>query len=202
MPTLVKVQACPHRRARRSTPSLYPPRQHAPPGATAHEETKLQSALDPGRPVAGWLILAVTVIEVALIVSLMLAGGFETGALARDTVFAAVMLILNGIVGLCLLVGGTRHHEQRFGQHGVSALLATLAAISVLTLVLPNFTTSVPGPIHNSSQLAFIAVISFVLYGTFALVQGVVHLVICARPTCSRPSCRRGWRKGLVLPVR
>ena len=105
----------------------------------------------------------------------MLAGGFETGALARDTVFAAVMLILNGIVGLCLLVGGTRHHEQSFGLHRVSASLATLAAISVLTLVLPNFTTSVPGPIYNTNQLAFIAVISLVLYGTFALVQTVRH---------------------------
>ena len=106
------------------------------------------------------LALAVTVIEVALIVSLMLAGGASTGALARDTVFAAVMLILNGIVGLCLLVGGSRHREQSFGQHGVSASLATLAAIAVLTLVLPNFTTSLPGPVYNPSQLAFIAVIS------------------------------------------
>jgi Ca2+:H+ antiporter len=95
------------------------------------------------------LALAVTVIEVALIVSLMLAGGASTGALARDTVFAAVMLILNGIVGLCLLVGGSRHREQSFGQHGVSASLATLAAIAVLTLVLPNFTTSLPGPVYN-----------------------------------------------------
>ena len=121
------------------------------------------------------LALAVTVIEVALIVSLMLAGGASTGALARDTVFAAVMLILNGIVGLCLLVGGSRHREQSFGQHGVSASLATLAAIAVLTLVLPNFTTSLPGPVYNPSQLAFIAVISLVLYGTFALVQTVRH---------------------------
>ena len=121
------------------------------------------------------LALAVTVIEVALIVSLMLAGGAATAALARDTVFAAVMLILNGLVGLCLLVGGTRHREQSFGQHGVSASLATLAAIAVLTLVLPNFTTSLPGPVYNPSQLAFIAVISLVLYGTFALVQTVRH---------------------------
>jgi Ca2+:H+ antiporter len=85
------------------------------------------------------------------------------------------MLILNGIVGLCLLVGGSRHREQSFGQHGVSASLATLAAIAVLTLVLPNFTTSLPGPVYNPSQLAFIAVISLVLYGTFALVQTVRH---------------------------
>jgi Ca2+:H+ antiporter len=112
---------------------------------------------------------------VALIVSLMLAGGPATGALARDTVFAAIMLILNGIVGLCLLVGGSRHGEQRFGLYGVSASLATLAAIAVLTLVLPNHTTSAPGPTYSPSQLAFIAIVSLVLYGTFTLVQTVRH---------------------------
>lgn len=121
------------------------------------------------------LALAVTVIEVALIVSLMLAGGPSTSALARDTVFAAVMLILNGMVGLCLLMGGSRFKEQTFGLLGVSASLATLAAISVLTLVLPNYTTTAPGPVYSPSQLAFIAVVSLVLYGTFVLVQTVRH---------------------------
>lgn len=121
------------------------------------------------------LAVAVTVIEVALIVSLMLAGGPATHGLARDTVFAAVMIILNGMVGLCLLAGGHRHLEQRFGQHGVSASLATLAAIVTLTLVLPNYTVTTPGPSYSSSQLAFIAVISVVLYGTFVLVQTVRH---------------------------
>src|SRR6185312_997922 len=89
------------------------------------------------------LALAVTVIEVALIVSLMLAGGEATAALARDTVFAAVMIILNGMVGICLLAGGSRHGEQVFGLYGVNASLATLAAMAVITLVLPNTTTSV-----------------------------------------------------------
>ena len=121
------------------------------------------------------LALAITVIEVALIVSMMLAGGPETTALARDTVFAAVMLILNGIVGICLLAGGSRYHEQTFGQRGVSASLTTLAAIAVLTLVLPNYTTSVIGPVYSPSQLAFVAIVSLVLYGTFVLVQTVRH---------------------------
>lgn len=121
------------------------------------------------------LAIAITVIEVALIVSLMLHGGASTAELARDTVFAAVMIILNGIVGLCLLVGGSRHKEQAFGLLGVSASLATLAAIAVLTLVLPNYTTSAPGPVYSPSQLGFIAVISLVLYGTFVLVQAVRH---------------------------
>jgi Ca2+:H+ antiporter len=121
------------------------------------------------------LALAITVIEVALIVSLMLSGGPSTAALARDTVFAAVMLILNGIVGLCLLAGGSRYREQSFGLYGVSASLTTLAAIAVLVLVLPNYTTSVAGPTYSSSQLIFVAVVSLVLYGTFVLVQTVRH---------------------------
>ncbi|EJL90048.1 Ca2+/H+ antiporter [Herbaspirillum sp. CF444] len=121
------------------------------------------------------LALAVTLIEVALIVSLMLAGGEATTGLARDTVFAAIMIILNGIVGICLLVGASHHREQSFGQHGVSASLATLAAIAVLTLVLPNYTLTKIGPFYSPSQLAFIAVISLVLYGTFVLVQTVRH---------------------------
>ena len=121
------------------------------------------------------LAVAVTVIEVALIVSLMLSGGPSTTALARDTVFAAVMIILNGIVGACLLVGGSRYGEQRFGLYGVSASLATLAAIAVLTMVLPNYTTTVPGPFYSTGQLGFIAVVCIVLYGTFVLVQAVRH---------------------------
>ncbi len=121
------------------------------------------------------LALAITIIEVALIVVLMLAGGPSTSALARDTVFAAVMIILNGIIGLCLLLGASRHGEQSFGRYGVNASLATLAAIVVLTLVLPNYTTSTPGPVYSASQLGFIAVISLVLYGTFVLVQTVRH---------------------------
>jgi Ca2+:H+ antiporter len=121
------------------------------------------------------LAVAITVIEVALIVSLMLAGGPATAALARDTVFAAVMLILNGMMGLCLLAGGSRHHEQTFSLDGVKASLATLAAIVTLTLVLPNYTTTTPGPVYSTSQLSFIAIVSLVLYGTFVLVQTVRH---------------------------
>jgi Ca2+:H+ antiporter len=121
------------------------------------------------------LALAITVIEVALIVSLMLNGGPATAALARDTVFAAVMLILNGIIGICLLVGASRHHEQRFGLYGVSASLTTLAAIAILTLVLPNYTTTVAGPVYSTSQLIFVAVVSLVLYAAFVLVQTVRH---------------------------
>jgi Ca2+:H+ antiporter len=121
------------------------------------------------------LALAVTVIEVALILALMLAGGAATDALARDTVYAAIMIIVNGLLGGCLLLGGIRFGEQKFELSGASASLATLAAITALTLVLPNFTTTAPGPVYSAAQLSFVAAVSLVLYGTFLLVQTVRH---------------------------
>jgi Ca2+:H+ antiporter len=121
------------------------------------------------------LAIAVTLIEVALIVSLMIAGGAATAALARDTVFATLMIILTGMVGTCLLVGAMRHREQTFGIDGVTGALTTLATIAVLTLILPNYDTHVPGPVYGPGQLAFIALVSLVLYGTFVLVQTVRH---------------------------
>ncbi|KGM57269.1 ionic transporter y4hA [Lysobacter arseniciresistens ZS79] len=121
------------------------------------------------------LALAVTVIEVALIVSMMLSGGEATSALARDTVFAAVMIILNGIIGVSLLAGGRRHHEQGFGLKGVSSGLATLTVIVIFTLVLPNYATSASGPTYTSSQLVFIAVATLVLFGGFTFIQTVRH---------------------------
>ncbi len=121
------------------------------------------------------LAVAVTVIEVALIVSVMLGGGPEKSALARDTVFAAVMLVSNGVVGLCLVLGSVRHGEQGFLIQGASGSLAVLAALTVLTLVLPNFTSTTPGPEFSANQLGFAGVVSLVLYGTFVFVQTVLH---------------------------
>src|ERR1700719_2492587 len=121
------------------------------------------------------LALAVTLIEVALIVSLMIAGGAEAAALARDTVFAAVMIILNGIIGLCLLVGGLRHRQQTFSLDGVSAALVALAAIVVLALVFPNYTVTTPGPYYSPSQLILIAVVSLAIYGAFVFAQTIGH---------------------------
>src|SRR3712207_5895401 len=88
------------------------------------------------------LAVAVTVIEVALIVTLMVSGGPETASLARDTVFAAVMIACNGIVGLCLMVGAVRHGTALFNAEGTGAALATVATLATLSLVLPTFTTS------------------------------------------------------------
>ena len=129
-----------------------------------------------GEPFGTFLLaIAVTVIELGLIVTLMAAGGPDGATLARDTVFAAVMIILNGLVGTCILIGALRHREQIFQQSGVSASLATLSALTVLTLVLPNFTLSEPGPVYAPSQLGFVAVVSFLLYATFVSVQTVRH---------------------------
>jgi Ca2+:H+ antiporter len=121
------------------------------------------------------LAVAVTVIEVALIVSVMIGVGSEKAGLARDTVFAAVMLVCNGIVGLCLLVGGMRHREQGFQVEGASAALAVLAALTTLTLIVPNVTTTAEGPVFSTSQLVFAGAVSLVLYGSFVFIQTVRH---------------------------
>ncbi|SHM97638.1 Ca2+:H+ antiporter [Chitinophaga jiangningensis] len=121
------------------------------------------------------LALAITVIEVSLIVSMMLSKSAGGATLARDTVFAAIMLILTGIIGLSLLIGGYKYKEQAYIKQGVSAALTTLTAISVLTLVLPNYTTTSAGPVYSSSQLIFVAIISLVLYGGFVAVQTGLH---------------------------
>lgn len=121
------------------------------------------------------LAVAVTVIEVSLIVSLMLSDAGDASSLARDTVFAAIMIILNGIVGVCLLAGGARHGEQRFSLRGASSSLNVLTAMVVLSLVLPNYVSSAPGPTYASSQLIFVAIVSVILYGTFVMVQTVRH---------------------------
>ncbi len=121
------------------------------------------------------LALAVTIIEVALIVSMMLSGGEETNGLARDTVFAAVMIILNGLIGMSLLVGGRRHREQEFKLEGINAALGTLSVIVVFTLIVPNYSTSVPGPIYTRSQLIFVAVATLVLFAAFTVFQTMRH---------------------------
>lgn len=121
------------------------------------------------------LALAVTVIEVSLIVSIMLAEGAQAQALARDTLIAAIMITINGIVGICLIAGGRRHLEQSYTQAGVSAGLAMLATLSVLTLVLPNFTTSAREAFYTDQQLLFVAVVSLIIYATFVVAQTIRH---------------------------
>lgn len=120
------------------------------------------------------LAIAVTIIEVALIVSVMLTGGPDKAALARDTVFSAVMIVCTGVVGACTLIGAARHGEQEFRIQGANGALAVLAALSVLTMVLPNYTSG-PGATFSIAQLKFVAIESLVLYGVFVFVQTVRH---------------------------
>jgi Ca2+:H+ antiporter len=121
------------------------------------------------------LALAVTVIEAALIVSVMIAAPAENSGLARDTVFAAVMIVCNGIMGVCLLLGGARHYEQGFQIQGASAALAVLVALTSLVLILPNYATSALGPLFSASQLVFAGLVSLTLYGSFVFVQTIRH---------------------------
>lgn len=128
-----------------------------------------------GEPFGSLLLaVAVTVIEVALIVTLMVSGS-GTSALARDTVFAAVMITLNGIAGLSLLIGAVKYRMAVFNPEGAGSALLTVVALATLTLVLPRFTTSEAGPEFSGAQLAFAAVASLVLYGVFVFTQTVRH---------------------------
>ncbi len=121
------------------------------------------------------LAVAVTVIEASLILSMMFAGGEHTDTLPRDTIYAAIMIIGTGVVGLCLLVGGLAHREQEFRVEGAGAGFAALIVMSGLTLVIPDFTTSTPGGTLSGSQLLFVAVGSAALWAIFVFIQTVRH---------------------------
>lgn len=120
------------------------------------------------------LAVAVTVIEGSLILAMMMSGSANP-SLPRDTVFAAIMLILNGVVGLCLLIGGLRYGEQRFVLEGVNAALCVLAAMSTLVLILPTFTVETPSSAYSRAYLGFIAVVALALYAIFVFVQTLRH---------------------------
>ena len=120
------------------------------------------------------LTLAVTIIEVALIESIVLTPG-SSPALARDTVFAVIMIVCNGLVGVCILWGGLRHHEQDFQASGASIYLSVLGALSILTLVLPNYTATAIGPYFSNAQLVFFSIITTILYVGFLFIQTYRH---------------------------
>jgi Ca2+:H+ antiporter len=144
-----------------------------------------------GEPFGSLLLaVAVTVIEVGLIVMLMVSGNGETSTLARDTVFAAVMITVNGIVGIALVVGALRHHLAVFNPEGTGSALATVITLAGLTLVVPTFTTSEEGPVLTGDQLTFAALASLVLYGSFVFTQTVRHRDFFLPGTTSTPG---GW---------
>ena len=120
------------------------------------------------------LTLSVTGIEVMMIAAVMYTA--EGGSsLARDAMFAVVMLVLNGMVGLSLLLGGLRYHEQTYNLQGANAFLAVIVPLAVLGLILPNFTTSSPGPTLSPFQAVFLIVMSIGLYGVFLAIQNLRH---------------------------
>ncbi|CAM3822930.1 calcium:proton antiporter [Polynucleobacter antarcticus] len=125
----------------------------------------------------GTLVLAisVTIIETSLIISMMIAGQEGSEFIARDAVFATVMIVLNGIIGLCIFVGGLKHYEMIFRNEGTNSALAVLAALATFTLVMPIVTVSSPGPNFTQSQLAFAGIASLALYIAFIFFQTVSH---------------------------
>lgn len=121
------------------------------------------------------LAVSVTVIEVGLIAALMLAADDGGPTIARDTVYSAVMIVLTGIIGLCLVLGGHKHFEQKIRVSGTSSYLAVLGTLAAIALILPNFTVSTEGPTFSDAQLAAAALVSLMLYGAFLFVQTVRH---------------------------
>jgi len=121
------------------------------------------------------LALAVTAIEVALIVSLMLAVGESKAALARDTIYATVMIISSGVIGVCVLLGGLRHREQSFRIEGAGPALAALTTLATLILIMPVFTVSAPGASYSTTQLLFVGGSSLLVWCAFVFFQTVRH---------------------------
>src|SRR5476651_2317697 len=120
------------------------------------------------------LTLAVTIIEVALIATIML-GEKPTPTLARDTVFAVVMIVCNGLVGICILAGCLRYREQDFQISGANRDLSVLIVLATITLILPNYTLTTPGPLYSAAQLSFVSVVTIILYGVFLYTQTIRH---------------------------
>src|SRR2546429_1712422 len=128
-----------------------------------------------GEPYGTVLVtLAVTMIEVALIATIML-GEKPQPALARDTVIAVVMIVCNGLVGLCIFIGGLRYREQDFQVSGANLYLSVLFVMATITLIMPNYTLTAPGPFYSAAQLGFVSVVTLILYGVFLYTQTIRH---------------------------
>src|SRR3984957_17124571 len=120
------------------------------------------------------LTLAVTIIEVALIATIML-GEKAVPTLARDTVFAVVMIVCNGLVGICILTGGLRYREQDVQVSGSNLYLSVLFVMATITLIMPNYTLTAPGPFYSAVQLGFVSIVTVLLYGVFLYTQTIRH---------------------------
>jgi Ca2+:H+ antiporter len=120
------------------------------------------------------LTLSVTIIEVALIATIML-GEKAVPTLARDTVFAVVMIVCNGLVGVCILTGGFRYREQDVQVSGSNLYLSVLVVLATITLIMPNYTLTAVGPVYSTLQLGFVSVVTLLLYGVFLYTQTIRH---------------------------
>jgi Ca2+:H+ antiporter len=121
------------------------------------------------------LSICVTIIEVALITTVMMTGGADVAMLPRDTIYSVIMITCAGVVGLSMIIGAIRHREQVFHVLGSNASLATLVAMTTLALILPAFTTSSPGPTYTTAQLIFASSVSVALWCGFVFVQTIRH---------------------------
>src|SRR5882672_11985657 len=140
--------------------------------AVNHAEVIAERIGEPYGPLL--FTLAVTIIEVALIATLML-GENPAPTLARDTVFAVVMIVCNGLVGICILAGGLRYREQDVQVTGSNLYLSVLIVLATITLILPNHTLTTPGPVYSAAQLGFVSVVTVLLYGVFLYTQTIRH---------------------------
>jgi Ca2+:H+ antiporter len=132
-------------------------------------------AIKLGEPLGTLILtLSVTGIEVMMIAAVMYTG-HGNATLARDAMLAVVMIVLNGMVGLSLLLGGLRYREQTYNLQGANAFLAVIVPLAVLGLVLPQFTHTTPGPTFSTLQATFLSIMSVGLYGVFLAIQNVRH---------------------------
>lgn len=173
-----------------------------------HEAEELAQML--GEPVGTLVLtLSIVIIEVVLISAVMLGPG-DTATLARDTMFAVLMIVLNGVVGLGLLIGGIRHHEQAFNLRGASSYLAVIIPLATIALVLPNFTASTSGGTLTSFQAVAFSILTMALYGLFLWLQTGRHrgYFIAPKPDTDRieaspppPPPRRPRKRELLTHV-
>lgn len=169
-----------------------------------HAET---IALRIGNPYGSFVLaIAVTIVEVSIILAVLLNSPEEVITIARDTVFATIMIVINGIIGAALVIGGVRYHEQTFKPRGATAALSVLATVSVLTLVLPDYTVAKPGPIYSTPQLIMVAIVSIALYMIFLAVQMISHrddfTDLIAEENHLPPPSKRGFIAAcLLLPI-
>jgi Ca2+:H+ antiporter len=160
-----------------------------------------------GQPFGAILLaLAITAMEAGLIISVMASGSVGSGSIARDAIYAVVMIVLNGIVGLCLVAGALRHFQQQFQLQGAVGILSVITTLAVLSLILPNYTLTTAGPSFAPSQLAFISIVSLVLYCLFVFVQTFRHrsdfiFDDVHESDTKRPGGRASLLSAILLPV-